>query len=184
MGLIPPYYRDIWSHKTSETLFFLLFSQCRTGVQEKSMISSLLQAINFGTILSGTASKSWCHNIGTSRHELQKLYKKRPNYFQTLTFCRNLGFQKPGICPRQPPGGFIFPEMTPPQKYFLENCKNIKKRIFLFYKMACFFMLFFQKIPAPKTEFVRQIPVGRGVCFGRSHMLFILYWAPLRRVCV
>ena len=30
--------------------------------------------------------------------------------------------------------------------------------------------------PCRQTEFVRQMPVGRGVCFGRSHMkkLFLL----------
>ena len=27
-----------------------------------------------------------------------KLYEKRPTCFQTLTFCRNLSFQKPWIC--------------------------------------------------------------------------------------
>ena len=58
LELIPPYYRDIWPYKTSETLIFFLFSQYWGGVQEKSMISSLLQAINSGTILSETASKS------------------------------------------------------------------------------------------------------------------------------
>ena len=31
--------------------------------------------------------------------KLLKLYEKRPTCFQTLTFCRNLGFQKSWICP-------------------------------------------------------------------------------------
>ena len=31
--------------------------------------------------------------------KLLKLYEKRPTCFQTLTFCRNLSFQKPWICP-------------------------------------------------------------------------------------
>ena len=35
MGLIPPYYRDIWSHKTSETLIFFLFPQYFHGGQQK-----------------------------------------------------------------------------------------------------------------------------------------------------
>ena len=43
---------------------------------------------------------------------LKNLTKNRPTRFQTLTFGRKLGFQKPGICPRQAPGVFIFPEMT------------------------------------------------------------------------
>ena len=31
--------------------------------------------------------------------KLLKLYEKRSTCFQTLIFCRNLGFQKPWICP-------------------------------------------------------------------------------------
>ena len=31
--------------------------------------------------------------------KLLKLCEKRPTCFQTLTFCRNLSFQKPWICP-------------------------------------------------------------------------------------
>ena len=33
---IPPYYRDIWSHKTSDTLMFFLFSQHSHGDQQKA----------------------------------------------------------------------------------------------------------------------------------------------------
>ena len=36
--------------------------------------------------------------------KLLKLYEKLPTCFQTLTFCRNLGFQKPWICPWIPHG--------------------------------------------------------------------------------
>ena len=31
--------------------------------------------------------------------KLLKLYEKRPTCFQTVTFCRNMSFQKPWICP-------------------------------------------------------------------------------------
>ena len=77
----------------------LLFSQYWTWVDKKSMLSALLRKINSGTTTPGTASKNQCHNFGTFRLKLLKLYKKRPTCFQTLTFCRNLGFQKPWICP-------------------------------------------------------------------------------------
>ena len=61
-------------------------------------ISALLRKINSGTTTPGTASKSSCHNFGKN-HKLLKLYEKRPTCFQTLTFGRNLGFQKSWICP-------------------------------------------------------------------------------------
>ena len=66
LGLVPPNYRPIWPYKTRETFIVLLFSHCyfpnislwRVGVQQKSMISSLLQTISSRTILLETASKS------------------------------------------------------------------------------------------------------------------------------
>ena len=58
LGWIPPLFRDIWSHKTSKTLFlFVIFSRLGRS-RKKAMFFSLLQAIDSGTILSGTASKS------------------------------------------------------------------------------------------------------------------------------
>ena len=123
----------IWSHKTRETLIFLLFFQYFTfeaGVKEKSMISSLLQSINSGTILFETALKSECHCQKFRTGFLEFIKINQPNRFQTLTFGRNLGFQKPGSRLRQPPGGFIFPEMTPNKKN-LEMSENIKHRHFL-----------------------------------------------------
>ena len=63
-------------------------SQCSRHFSEKSIP---------GTTTPGTASKSECHNFGTFRLELLKLYNKRQICVQTLTFCQNLGFQKPWI---------------------------------------------------------------------------------------
>ena len=50
----PPFFRDIWSHKTSETLFlFVIFS-----IFLEMQISALLRKLNSGTTTPGTASKS------------------------------------------------------------------------------------------------------------------------------
>ena len=48
----------------------------------------------------------------THFHKLLKLCEKRPTCFQTLTFCRNLGFQKPWICP------WISHGFPPPPRFF------------------------------------------------------------------
>ena len=75
-GTHPPFFRDIWSHKTSETLIFFLSSQYSHGTNKKSMISSLLQAINSRTFLSGTALELRTTNF-------KNLTRNRPILFQT-----------------------------------------------------------------------------------------------------
>ena len=75
-----------------------------------------------------------------STTNFKNLKTNRPTRFRTLICWWNLGLQKPGICPRQPPGGFIFPEMTP-QQIFSGNLDTLPKSSF-FYKMASFFLPF------------------------------------------
>ena len=55
-----------------------------------------------------------------------KTEKNRPNCFQTFTFCRNLGFQKLGICPRYPPQGVYISRNDPPRKKNWEMSKTSK----------------------------------------------------------
>ena len=87
-----------------------------------------------------------------------------------LDFWPKSGFPKTrDLSPAAPPGGFIFPEMTPPKNIFLGNCKNIKKCHFLIKWLP--FLCIFSENPGPQAEFVRIMPVGRGICFGRSHMM-------------
>ena len=54
----------------------------------------------------------------------------RPIRFQTRLFGEIWVSKNPGFVPVRPPGGFIFPEMTP-KKQNLENCKNIRNLHFL-----------------------------------------------------
>ena len=70
----------------------------------------------------------------------------RPNCFQTLTFCWNLGFQKPRICPRQPPRGFYISRKDTQKQQNLGNCKNIKNHHFSI-KWLPFLCLFLGPMP-------------------------------------
>ena len=67
--------------------------------------------------------------------------KNRPNCFQTLTFCRNLGFQKPGVCPRQPPRGVYISRNDTKNIYFSGKWQKHQQSLF-FDKMAFLFMFF------------------------------------------
>ena len=75
----------------------------------------------------------------------KKSSKKATKPFSNSTFGRNLGFQKSGICPRQPPGGFVFPEMTP-IFFLLEMPENINNRHFLttWLPLLCIYNVFFK----------------------------------------
>ena len=65
--------------------------------------------------------------------KLLKLCEKRPTCFQTLTFCRNLSFQKPWICPwifqgfsmDFPPHGFSGRPRERPTKIFPRQVEGI-----------------------------------------------------------
>jgi hypothetical protein len=49
--------------------------------------------------------------------------------------------------------------------------ENIKNRHLLINCLIC--LGFFSENSGPQTEFVRKISLGRGVCFGRSHIIKI-----------
>ena len=68
-----------------------------------------------------------------------KTLQKTTNLFSNLDFWPKSGFPKTRDLSRQPPGGFIFPEMTPKTKYFPIILANHQKTSF-FDKMASFFM--------------------------------------------
>ena len=77
LGFIPLFFATSGRTKRREHYFclFVVFSifgrsRKKTKTKSKSMFSALLQEIDSGTILSGTASKSECHNIGSSHHKL------------------------------------------------------------------------------------------------------------------
>ena len=89
-------------------MVFVIFSilrQIQNGTSFRNM--------NSGTATAGTASKIQYLNIIQIFKISKKHCEKRPTCFQTLTFGRNLGFQKSWICPwiskDFPPHGFPTP---------------------------------------------------------------------------
>ena len=58
LGFIPPFFGDIWSRITSETLFLVVIFSILDLGRKKSMVSPSVRKINSGTILFETASKS------------------------------------------------------------------------------------------------------------------------------
>ena len=113
MGLIPPYYRDIWSHKTSKTLMFLSFARYPHGDQQKitCLFITHIQSIPFP--YSKIRLKKLVPLTKVSNQVSENHQKKSTKPFSNSTFCSNRGFQKPGICPRQPPRGGLYFQKTP-----------------------------------------------------------------------
>ena len=58
LGFILPFFRDIWSRITSETLFLVVIFSILDLGRKKSMVSPSVRKINSGTISFETASKS------------------------------------------------------------------------------------------------------------------------------
>ena len=103
LELIPPFF---WHHLVSQnlkTLTFLLFFQYSV------VIFSILGGgpKNVNDLLTSPSNQFRDYFIRNRLEKLvplnyrfptgnKKIKKKRPNRFQTLTFGRNLGFQKPG----------------------------------------------------------------------------------------
>ena len=108
LGSIPHFFRDVWSRQTSETLFLVVIFSILDLGRKNSMVSPSVRKNNSGTTTPGTASKRLMPTHYTKLQKLLKLCDKLPTYFQTLTFCRNLGFQKPWIRP------WIFHELSGP----------------------------------------------------------------------
>ena len=105
------------------------------------------------------------------KHNLAENMEKQSNCFQTLIFYRNLGFRKLGICPRYPPpGGFIFPEMTP-NKQKSGKWQTHQKSAF-FDKLFSFFMHFFGVGPHPTPPRPTRPPHPTPKKNKMSHMGF------------
>ena len=84
-----------------------------------------------------------------------------------LDFWQKSGFPKiwdlSPVAPRE-----VYISRNDPKK-ILEMQENIKNRHFLIKRVP--FLCLFSENPGPQTEFVRKMPVGRGICFGRSQMI-------------
>ena len=97
----PPFFRDIWSRKTSETLFvFVIFSiSCLLFFNIVSNPNRRFPSKNqFRDYHAWNRIEKSMPQHYTNFLKLLKLYETRSTCFQTLTFCRNLSFEKPWIC--------------------------------------------------------------------------------------
>ena len=98
----PFFFRDIWSHKTSDAFFlFVIFSILCLLFSQYCLKSK--SPLPFEKSIPGLPHLEPHRKVNAttlySFLKLLKLYEKLPICFQTLTFCRNLSFQKPWICP-------------------------------------------------------------------------------------
>ena len=114
----PPFFATSGPTKRRKHYCCLLFSQYWAGVEKSKWSRHFSKQSIPGLFYLEPHRKVNATTLELFTTNFKNLKKNRPTRFQTLTFGRNLGFQKPGICPRQPPGGFIFPEMTPTNKSF------------------------------------------------------------------
>ena len=113
----PPFFsRHLVPQNVGNIFFRFLFSQYWVGVEKNQCSRHFSKKSIPGLFYLEPHRKVNATTLELFTTHFKNLKTKRPTRFQTLTFWWNLGFQKPGICPRQPPGGFIFPEMTPNKK--------------------------------------------------------------------
>ena len=109
------FFRDIWSNKTSDTLFpFVIFSILDLG-RKNQWSRHLFKKSNPGLFYSKPPRKVSATELEFRPQNLKSRKINRPTCFQTLTFCRNMSFQKSWIClwisKDFPPHGFwIFGE--------------------------------------------------------------------------
>ena len=107
------FFRDIWSHKTSETLFvFVIFSILDLGPKKtKDLLTSPKNQFR-DNFIRNRIEKVVPLNWNFSPRAL-KTSKKRTNPFSNLDFLPKSGFPKTRDLSPAAPRGFIFPEMTP-----------------------------------------------------------------------
>ena len=93
-----PFFRGIWSRKTSETLFPLVIFLILDLGQKNQWSRHLFEKSIPGLFYSKPPRKVSATELEFRTTKLKKPKKNRPTCFQTLTFCRNLSFQKSWIC--------------------------------------------------------------------------------------
>ena len=104
--------------------FLLIFSIFQWGPTKSHMSFYNSYPLNFVTMLKRSALKSQCHCQKFRIGFLKIIKINQPNRFQTLTFCRNLGFHKPGSRLRQPPPGGLYFQKWPPTNIFFWKCQK------------------------------------------------------------
>ena len=85
--------------KRRKHYFWLLFSQYWTWAEKSQWSRHLFEKSIPGLFYSKPPRKVSATELELRTTKLKKPEKNRPTCFQTLTFCRNLSFQKSWICP-------------------------------------------------------------------------------------
>ena len=85
--------------KRRKHYFCLLFSQYWTWAEKSQWSRHLFEKSIPGLFYSKPPRKVSATELELRTTKLKKPKKNRPTCFQTLTFCRNLSFQKSWICP-------------------------------------------------------------------------------------
>ena len=137
----PPFFRGIWSHKTSETLFLFVNFSILDLVQQSQCSRHFSKKSIPGLLYLKPHRKVNATTLELFATNLKKTPKNRPTRFQTLTFCRNLGFQCRDLSPYGPRGVYIS-RNDPPKKDFSIILANHRKTQFVD-KMSSFFSSFF-----------------------------------------
>ena len=94
MGLIPPFFRDIWSHKTSETLFLFVIFSILDWVQQK--VNVLLTSPNnqFRDYHTWNRIEKLMPQHWNFAPQTLKTLQKTTNLFSNLDFLQKSGFPK------------------------------------------------------------------------------------------
>ena len=113
------FFRDIWSHKTSETLFssviFSILGRSRTKVNVLlTSPSNQFRDYSIWNRIEKLVPQHW----NFAPQTLKTLKTTDQSVFK-LDILVKSGFPKTrDLSPTAPPGGFIFPEMTPKRNSF------------------------------------------------------------------
>ena len=98
LGFIPPFFGDIWSHITSETLFLVVIFSILDFSKTTQWSRHLFEKSIPGLFYSKPPRKVSATELELRPGNLKNRKINRPTCFQTLTFWWNLGFQKSWTC--------------------------------------------------------------------------------------
>ena len=124
--------------KRRKHYFCLLFSQYWVGVEQNQCSRHFSKKSIPGLFYLEPHRKVNATTLELFTTNFKNLKNNWPIRFQTLIFLWNLGFQQPGICPRQPPGGIYISRNDPPPTKKSDNIGQPSKSS-LVDKMASFF---------------------------------------------
>ena len=98
LGLVPHFVRDIWSQNVGNIIFVCYILNIGRGPKTNQVPSHFSKQSIPGLFYLEPHRKVNATTLELFTTNFKNLKNNWPNCFQTLTFCRNLGFQKSWIC--------------------------------------------------------------------------------------